>query len=324
MPDVRRMPYSGTFLLPAASSYLASISQSEPRPKTVYHYTSFSSFTSIARSKQLWASGIRYLNDRSEYVHFKQLATAEAARRLKIETEPTVASFLNAYLRSSLAMQSLTDGFDGTDVFVLCFSERKSVLSQWRAYCPSGGVSIGFSVDKLRHQTASTPSQDDSASCGPSDIAFGPCLYSAIGKAQLLAALFDDVAQEISFAVTGGKAEWSALVGLSERERNDALVYYLQHSIEQIAPFMKHEGFDEEREWRLVIKGKGPTDFRPRSGVVTPYLVVGVPPIEEVCVGPTQDAGLMLTIASQVAAMSGAPSTGARRVSYCGIPYRTV
>jgi hypothetical protein len=41
----------------------------EDFPATLYHYTSVDGLLGILRSKRIWATDIRFLNDRSEFFH---------------------------------------------------------------------------------------------------------------------------------------------------------------------------------------------------------------------------------------------------------------
>jgi hypothetical protein len=49
---------------------------SKPIPETLWHYTSYQGFQGIISSKNIWASECRFLNDRKEFVHAKELAQA--------------------------------------------------------------------------------------------------------------------------------------------------------------------------------------------------------------------------------------------------------
>jgi hypothetical protein len=117
-------------------------------PKTLYHYTSLEALVAIVRSKRLRASNIRFLNDKSESLSLKQDVVAILQKRVvSVEDERlvnTVLDSINAYPRQSL--------------FVTSLSEKSDLLSQWRAYCPSGlGVSIGFSSACLNEQWIANP-----------------------------------------------------------------------------------------------------------------------------------------------------------------------
>jgi hypothetical protein len=49
---------------------------------TLYHYTTFSGLLGIVKSRTLWASDIRYMNDSAELRHTANLIAAEARERI--------------------------------------------------------------------------------------------------------------------------------------------------------------------------------------------------------------------------------------------------
>ena len=112
--------------------------------RPIFHYTSQSGFLGILQDKALWASKIQFLNDSAEFQYTLDLIEA----RMKAQDEnPDLKEFTHfrenviGWLRGSMKYPN---------IFVVSFSERGDLLSQWRAYCPSGaGFSIGFTYDQL-------------------------------------------------------------------------------------------------------------------------------------------------------------------------------
>jgi hypothetical protein len=47
---------------------------SKPIPARLWHYTDFGGFQGIFTSKKIWATDYRFLNDREEFRHAKQIA----------------------------------------------------------------------------------------------------------------------------------------------------------------------------------------------------------------------------------------------------------
>lgn len=46
----------------------------KPIPSTLWHYTSYAALQGIISSKRVWATEYRFLNDREEFLHAKELA----------------------------------------------------------------------------------------------------------------------------------------------------------------------------------------------------------------------------------------------------------
>ena len=78
--------------------------------RAFYHYTSLPVLFDILENDSLWASNLRFSNDKME------------ARILKIKE----SSFRDDYM--------------------ICFCNEKDMLSQWRGYCYEGGAAIEFAL----------------------------------------------------------------------------------------------------------------------------------------------------------------------------------
>jgi Protein of unknown function (DUF2971) len=123
----------------------------EDVPNTLYHYTSLEALVSIVQSKRLRASAIRFLNDTSEAMRLKEDVVGILRKRASSSEDQEI-------------LKTLIDALDPgpkQSLFVASLSEKSDLLSQWRAYCPSGrGVSIGFSSDSLGEQWIANPRGD--------------------------------------------------------------------------------------------------------------------------------------------------------------------
>lgn len=54
----------------------------------VYHYTDISGFISIMENHELWASHIAFMNDKSEYLHGKELFRERILQKIANVSEP--------------------------------------------------------------------------------------------------------------------------------------------------------------------------------------------------------------------------------------------
>jgi hypothetical protein len=142
--------------------------------------------------------------------------------------------------------------------YVASFSECGNLLSQWRAYCPSGGFSIGFDYSKLE-----TIAKAYEGSFGE----LVKCIYRE-----------DDI---------------QGLISNIFKSNADKLVKRLW----EVAPRFKHYGFSEEREWRLVLTNMNykVIQFRERNNTLIPYWPIALTkgknplPVCSIVTGPTLD-----------------------------------
>ena len=119
-------------------------------PKILYHYTSMSGLLGIITSATLWASHIRYLNDRTEQTHLwqtiKNLLDKRLTRRIRLPKRKLFED-----LRRAIEMLLDPSVIEGRASYISSFSANGDVLSQWLGYCPHGnGFAIGFDTACLR------------------------------------------------------------------------------------------------------------------------------------------------------------------------------
>ena len=132
--------------------------RTDPKPELddkdrglLWHYTGFRSFDAIMKSKTIWLSETTYLNDREEMVHGVAMAREVIAKRAQ-EAGRRADDY--AGKGNTLELEHVVGALgaftsDLFDTFVASFSKRGDLLSQWRAYCPTGGVAIGFDPNSL-------------------------------------------------------------------------------------------------------------------------------------------------------------------------------
>jgi hypothetical protein len=116
-------------------------------PAVLFHYTSPTGLVGIARSKTIWATDIRFLNDKKEIQHSLDITHSIIEGFYKVNDDPHKLKWLAydfvEYLRINLRKMW------NPRVYVSSFTEEGDLLSQWRGYCPKGGFSLGFSFNLL-------------------------------------------------------------------------------------------------------------------------------------------------------------------------------
>lgn len=291
---------------------------SKPIPSTLWHYTSYAALQGIVSSKKIWATEYRFLNDREEFLHAKELA------RKLVEEEPEYTGQVfpaREMLRKAVDI-AFNTGYlheERLRIMVASFSEEEDQLSQWRGYADnSRGVSIGLDLRDIR-----PPSDIGSA------VTFAPCVYTQVDKSALLKAAF-------AHYRNGLQEWWDSIVNaalktqgegggagpqfiqqlISEHEAEQRKVIARCHTnlvfdLLRTAPLLKNESFSEEKEWRLVLPlepirlpTNRPLEFRPARDTLVPYIAYPLnKPNQE---GPIFCNGLILGPGSHPSAAIGA------------------
>jgi hypothetical protein len=182
-------------------------------------------------------------------------------------------------------------------LFVCSFCRHKGpktvhhgLLSQWRGYAGSAGFAIEFDEKRLDKLITS-----ESATFAYPVLKSDAVVYNEYEK-QLDPAMYRGVAGEL-IRVSFLPSDVSTITG---RKALDPVII----DFCQVAPFLKHDGFEEENEYRIVgaclragkIK-RGASQrikeikFRARDGVIVPYIELfknsrSALPITSVIVGP--------------------------------------
>jgi hypothetical protein len=211
----------------------------------MYHYTSPDGLLGMVKSKALWATDVRYLNDAQEFQYARAMALDSFDAFRDTQGKPPDQIAQEEFRRSLGAAGKKR-------IYVISFSEEGDLLSQWRAYCPpSGGLSLGFPPQPLAHATRCT---------------LFPCIYDVSTQREFLKALIDAWYEDYLKGIP-------AFQSTNKRDAvrsTDLTIWFLA-----LAAVFKHPGFREEREWRLVTRGdiysRNQLFRAGRSGIV-PYI----------------------------------------------------
>jgi hypothetical protein len=286
------------------------------KPQRIFHYTDIFGFKEILASRVLHASNVSYLNDRKELIYadsFVRTGTKkrfeevfEELRRDGIVNKPFDSETLAGYEADNLlrSIHRVTARF--SPIFVCCFCrgddefvERNGLLSQWRGYGSEGGVAIAFSVKGLSDLVEREAASFACAPCFLGDVIYGkddpefPSLLESF--AEFPKGVPDIIesglaSQGIKYQVKGERVELEKL--------------YEPYS--KIAPRLKHPGFAEEREYRMIVpvsrglytnekRATKVVKFKKRDNYLLPYIEVAALekaklPIDYVIVGPSREA----------------------------------
>ena len=211
--------------------------------------------------------------------------------------------------------------------YIASFSEKRDSLSQWRGYCPQGGYSLGFDIVKF------------STSVSPEFI-LGKCIYDVKKKERLLRQIFSSLKTEYD-AITNKDINPYNLNNLSnsENQRWSAWTQSVTHTLARFAPFFKHDGFEEEAEWRFVNASavfpnsfsEPDQHFHPVSSTLRPYTIMTFPNYNhgaskaiEVTVGPMNQQQLAKdSMKDFLRQHMGPNAVNYKFIEKSSIPYRT-
>jgi len=219
-----------------------------------------------------------------------------------------------------------------TPFFVVSFCRHEEgtpafehgLLSQWRGYADTGGFAIEFDEEKLDRLLNAETQEFAYAGTKSADVrydkfeeVFDPDTYKGLAGTMIWE-VFNHAGIDVS-AVTGRK------------NIDKVMLAYVQG-----APFFKHWGFSEEREYRIVAVcirprkiAEGETrspkwiTFRQRNGLIVPYIELfersNQPfPIKSIIIGPHPDQDKQAEAVAM--ALESEELEAAIRIS--GIPYR--
>lgn len=230
----------------------------------LYHYTSPASCIGIIKNREFWATQIQYMNDAKEMQQAIDIARKIIRNEYSTKGSPDLHRLLDTQLGAE----------DGANTFVVSLSEQNDQLSQWRAYCPEGGVCLGFDPDKM----------------------LGLLVHNQGFK--LVRCVYDEGTQHSLIREIVQKC-FDEYDNLPSHDFNDVQNFVrrgFREDLKVLASSIKNHSFAEEREWRLIggpFKFKDPTlDWRAGRDTIIPYykFVLGdVPPLISACTGPARD-----------------------------------
>jgi Protein of unknown function (DUF2971) len=236
-------------------------------PEELFHYTSQDGLQGIVGSGELWASKITHLNDSSELS-----LTLETARKYVNSLD------LSNRVRGGIIRDLELLESSANNLFVFSLTENGDQLSQWRGYTPPGsGYSIGFAASELKLIAEQS-----------GDFALGPCSYSAEVRQDVVAELVAEVLSK-KLHLRTPRRQYTPRTRWHSPQFGDALLF--------AAPFLKHEAFAEEKEWRLVSKPIGfkhpNVYYRTGRSHLIPYFKLSIRnkankiPLRSITLGPT-------------------------------------
>jgi hypothetical protein len=246
-------PRSRALFMRSIASYFG---VGEPPAHPIFHYASADAFVNILRRREIWATNAAYLNDANELSYPVTLAHQVLDDLAKEEADADLKSFVHDVAHDVGTHQVYKAWY------VASFSSDGNLLSQWRAYCPRGGFSIGFDPARLTGVLK-----------GISGLKFGPVLYDKNEQVARIRAVVAD--QLNTFRSLRSDPNWMAESYSAEMR------LYLALAVGETLIFCKSEAFREEAEWRIAkydFADGGGLQFRERLGLLTPFQTIQLAP----------------------------------------------
>jgi hypothetical protein len=251
------------------------------KQQLIYHYTNLTAALGILESQSLWATHYRYLNDTGELEVFRR-ALACWRKAMVVQRQPVdrlLRELLNSLLGETRQPQE-------TEAYVISFCrDGGDRLSQWRAYGKGAGCALGFDKRELENLIKKEHERyyfDSSY--------IGRIYYGNIDR--LPRRISDNLIECIAILedrLAGQEHDFHRAVNLF---------------IKGISSF-KHEGFSEEKEYRLTTfvptsqrdnpedhigRLPKPIKFRVVDDIIIPYIELFGEgyhlPIKKIIVGP--------------------------------------
>ncbi|KLD72213.1 DUF2971 domain-containing protein [Xanthomonas pisi] len=230
----------------------------------LYHYTDAQAVQSILVNRKLWLTDLRFMNDSTELSHgVDVLKNAMAQQPHGLFYNWDHAENAISYLSNSLSEYE-DASWTEDPVFAMSFSRRDDLLSQWRGY---GNYSVAFDSERLEE----------------SGLKLRSCIYDSKSKADQASQKLTNVGASISQSM----AETNGCISVHSIDKQIELI--------ELAATFKDAGFEEESEVRMIARpDQHDIRYRPRNGMLIPYVEVEIPPeaIVGVRVGPIRDQHL--------------------------------
>jgi len=228
----------------------------------LYHYTTARGIEGIISKREIWSTDIESMNDTKEIKYGVEVIEEEIkSAKERYEGDRLVSEVFLSSIEKEL--ENLAR--DRYSIFVTCFCREGDLLSQWRGYADRGG---GYSIEfKFNDSTTMVD------------------INGNLKKPNLRRVLYDREEQKrIAGTLINAICEICSTFPSLERDNPDkedlwsSVASYVSKTLIDFAVSFKHEGFKEEKEWRLVraIKreevNENVVNFRINGGLVVPYV----------------------------------------------------
>lgn len=191
-------------------------------PSKLYHYCSVESMFNIIKSKSLWLSNSKQMNDSKESKWIEQYFYLIK----NTYSDTKYGSFINNTLNTYRSNKP--------NPYLFCLSEDHDSLSQWRAYSNNAtGVSIGFAPKQLnvKHQW---PWENENFDY---NISILKVEYSKKSQEETILRLAEKYKNDIK-------------INKKFKAFSESTEFALE--LTDLSMIFKNSSFEEEKEWRII------------------------------------------------------------------------
>lgn len=208
-------------------------------PKTLYHYCSVNTFFSILKNRSLWLSDVSKTNDSLELkwiigqfrlflldTWINYVKSAENTDQIALKDFDTI--------REIEAISNYMQLSEISKTWVFCLTELADHLGQWRGYADDGrGLAIGFDPKLFRLMDQCYSEKNSS---------FDFCFRKVKYGEKEASAFFEGLLEQMEISPQSSSKD------VIQKLQSAALL------MKDIAPWFKNQGFNVEKEWRLIYK----------------------------------------------------------------------
>jgi hypothetical protein len=284
IPEEPKIPDGSEDLQKASEIFAKYYEFPEQATPTLRHYTTAAGLAGIIESKSIFATHIQFLNDTSEVIHSAAVAERVFDECTK-QSDPVAGLPAQRVAERGAFLFKMRRAIKNQAAFVTSFCEDDDLLSQWRGYAMEG---FAVGLDSLDSNRLANPAVSQSI--------VRKVIYQYSRKKTELLRIVTAAIKAGDNVPHGADAE------------NVKLVIQLLSTLllETWAHTVKHQKFEEEREWRIVslVGAQRPAlstekdDFfvRVSNGQLIPTIRLrpktGLLPISRITCGPNSNRDL--------------------------------
>ncbi|MGX7654679.1 DUF2971 domain-containing protein [Shewanella putrefaciens] len=257
------------------------------------HYTDVTGLKGIIDNESIWATDIRFLNDREELFagieqvkrflsKISSLSDITESSELSCKEELKLIkefSKFEEFKSVNLAFEKiLVKKLNGINCYISSFTDKRDNLRQWMSYCPSNaGYCIVFEKDNL--VLSEREEHDSGYTANFSKVYYG-------NLEELLIEDYTEIINSFALMLSGKEDEvYKSIHKLVSR--------FLFHCCT-----FKNEEFSDESEIRIIMQSTlnktNAREYRTKSGLLIPYMKYPTPikSIKEIIIGPNINSEL--------------------------------